>query len=1185
MYLKSIEIQGFKSFANRTVLEFHDGITGIVGPNGSGKSNVADAVRWVFGEQKVKQLRSIKMEDVIFAGTEKRKPLGFAYVSLTLDNSDHKLPVDYDEVSVSRRLFRSGESEYRLNGSICRLKDINEIFDDTGIGTEGYSIIGQGQIDKVLSGRPEERRELFDEAAGIVKFKRRKIITERKLESEHQNLLRVEDILGELGRQVKPLERQAENARKYLKLRDELRQNDINLFCIDMRALKEQEKQAAENRRIAEAELFDVTGELEQIRREYEELDELLEQLDGRIQAKQGALQSDVLKRENLVHQIRLMEEQIRSAQMNDAFVGKRITEIERAIADIRSQMEEAESEKTRTEADISDRTKREAEAASRLLILEDAVHDLREQLEENKLAVISVLNEKAEMAKNLQHYDTMLEQIRLRREQLSRQMAESDEEQDRKRLQIDELKKELDAVSGQISAEAQEIRIFEAKILEDNRNLQLLEQNRSREQMNYQQKKARLDSLENMAERYEGYGNSIQKVMELKTRRKGIIGVVADIIQTEKRYETAIETALGGSIQNIVTDSAGTAKGLIEYLKENRFGRATFIPLENLNNRTGFANEEVLREPGVIGLASELVQIKKEYGAVAKYLLGRIVVADNIDTGIFINRKYRQTLRIVTLDGELFSPGGSMTGGAFRNKSNLLGRRREIKELDEQIQASGKALAGIRGKEEEERRNRTLHTEELEKKKRIYQERLLYKNSIEVNLRQETAKQTDMERTRSGYEEESRTLLERMDSIERDNEQLQALLQENQGRNEDVEEQTRQLNERLTEKEREEEALREKRAQVQMELTSLNDRHSFCMDRLARLREEAEKSGQELEELKKTSGSADEEIAARKAQIEELNAAADAAGAVISSLREEIAALQKTKEEQTKEHRSFFEKRERISEHRSQLDREIFRIGAQQEKLEEQKEQQLNYMWAEYELTFSAAEPLFTETGESRSKLKKTIAGIKADIRALGDVNVNAIDSYKEVSERYEFLKGQHEDLVAAEKDLEKIVAELEQGMRRQFEEQFGQIQTEFDRVFKELFGGGNGRIELSDDDVLEAGITITAQPPGKKLQNMMQLSGGEKALTAIALLFAFQNLKPSPFCLLDEIEAALDGSNVVRFAEYLHKLTEHTQFIVITHRRGTMGCADRLYGITMQEKGVTTLVSVDLLESQLDK
>lgn len=1185
MYLKSIEIQGFKSFANRTVLEFHDGITCIVGPNGSGKSNVADAVRWVFGEQKVKQLRSTKMEDVIFAGTERRKPLGFAYVSLTLDNSDHKLPVDYDEVSVSRRLFRSGESEYRLNGSVCRLKDINEIFDDTGIGTEGYSIIGQGQIDKVLSGKPEERRELFDEAAGIVKFKRRKVITQRKLENEHQNLLRVEDILGELERQVKPLERQAENARKYLRLRDELRQNDINLFCIDMRALKEQEEQAAENRRIAEAELFDVTGELEQIRREYEELDAFLEQLDVQMREKQDTLQEDVLKRENLVHQVSLMEEQIRSAQANDAFVGKRIIEIEETIAGIRERLKEAEAEKNRTEEDISDRTKKEAETGSKLLLLADTIHELREQLEENKLAVISMLNEKAEMAKNLQHYDTMLEQIRLRREQLSRQMAESDEEQSRKQLQIEELKKELDTVSAQIAAGTQEIRDFEAKVSESNQNLQSLEQNRNREQMNYQQKKARLESLENMAERYEGYGNSIQKVMELKTKRRGIIGVVADIIQTEKRYETAIETALGGSIQNIVTDSAGTAKGLIEYLKENRFGRATFIPLENLNNRTGFTNEEVLQEPGVIGLASELVQMKKEYEAVAKYLLGRIVVADNIDTGIFINRKYRQTLRIVTLDGELFSPGGSMTGGAFRNKSNLLGRRREIKELSNQMQVSARAIAEIRKKEEEEKQNRALRTEELEKKRRIYQENLLYKNSLEVNLRQETARQTDMERTRSGYEEESRTLLDRMDSITKDNEQLKVLLQKNEDKNEDVEERTRRLNEHLTEKEREEETLREKRAQIQMELTSLNEKHSFCMDNLARLKEEAAKAEQELGELKKTSGSADEEIAERKAQIEELNADADAAGKVISSLREEIAALQKKKEEQTKEHRSFFEKREQISEHRSQLDREIFRIGAQQEKLEEQKEQQLNYMWAEYELTFSTAEPLFAGTGESRSKLKKTIAGLKADIRALGDVNVNAIDSYKEVSERYEFLKGQHADLVAAEKDLEKIVAELEQGMRRQFEEQFGQIQAEFDRVFQELFGGGSGRIELSDDDVLEASITITAQPPGKKLQNMMQLSGGEKALTAIALLFAFQNLKPSPFCLLDEIEAALDGSNVVRFAEYLHKLTEHTQFIVITHRRGTMGCADRLYGITMQEKGVTTLVSVDLLENQLDK
>lgn len=1186
MYLKSIEVQGFKSFANKIRFEFHNGITGIVGPNGSGKSNVADAVRWVLGEQRIKQLRGGSMQDVIFSGTEMRKPQGFACVAITLDNSDHQLAIEYDEVTITRRLYRSGESEYMINGSACRLKDINELFYDTGIGKEGYSIIGQGQIDKILSGKPEERRELFDEAAGIVKFKRRKVIAQKKLESEKQNLVRVGDILAELEKQVGPLARQSEAARKYLNLKEELKTCDINQFLLESQDLRGQLKELAAKETVVAGDLADTNQQSEAIRASYEQLEAVLTELEAAITENRSSQTRTQMQKSSLEGQINVLKEQINTEQMNADHINARIAAVQADIAARQEQISQYKNDNTGITEAAAAGCRRQEEAQNRLRSDDEALMLLDQKLEAVKNSIITGLNEKAALTAREQRCETMLEQAQLRRSEVCQRLLKikSDESVQEEQLAA-ELKK-LAAVNARLEELElsqtrceTEMETLEQEIRRQNRNLQEIRQK-------YQTSTTRLESLRNLAERYDGYGNSIRRVMEVKDRVRGVRGVVADLITTEKKYETAIETALGGSIQNVVTDSEQTAKQLIEYLKKNRYGRVTFLPLTSIGQRGGFSQTAVLKEPGIIGLASELVQVPEEFLVLAGYLLGRVVVAETIDDALAAARKYRYSLRIVTLDGELLSAGGSMTGGAFKNSSNLLGRKREIEELEEICRKTTDTAEKIQA---ELTLNESLYADkkdELEQVKEQQHQASLQQNTIAMNVSQLEDKKTDIIDSAHDLVFENNQLEEQIREIEKnraDTLQDAALLH---SRNE-------QANQEIAELGRQMEAAREKREEtagaletIRMEAASLKQKVDFVMENIRRVEEEIGRLQTELNELTATTGDSGAAITAKQQEIEQLKGQIAEAVEQQKLLEQKERELTGEKEQQAAEQKSIFRKRDELSDRLNRLDKELFRLQSQKEKLEEKLEEQVNYMWNEYELTYSSAAPLKNPELDSLPAIRKRIAGLKDEIRALGNVNVNAIEDYKEISERYEFMKTQYDDLIQAEETLLQIIAELDAGMRRQFEEKFQAIRQEFDKVFKELFGGGHGRLELmEDEDILEAGIQIISQPPGKKLQNMMQLSGGEKALTAIALLFAIQNLKPSPFCLLDEIEAALDDSNVDRFAGYLHKLTKNTQFIVITHRRGTMVASDRLYGITMQEKGVSTLVSVNLIEDQLDK
>lgn len=1186
MYLKSIEIQGFKSFANKIVFDFHNGITGIVGPNGSGKSNVADAVRWVLGEQRVKQLRGGSMQDVIFSGTENRKPLSYASVAITLDNSDHQLAVEYEEVTVTRKLYRSGESEYLINGSPCRLKDINELFYDTGIGKEGYSIIGQGQIDKILSGKPEERRELFDEAAGIVKFKRRKNMSVKKLEDERQNLLRVNDILAELERQIGPLKRQSEVAKEYLSKKEELKTFDINMFLLEADRLKEQVKELEGKLSLTQGELAEANTSYDAMKVEYETIEEEMDEVDGAIEKSKSQLNETNLLKQQLESQIELLKEQINSAKMSDEHYRQRFQTIQGELEERRKQLEELEKEQKDVGGELAEKRKEEEAAQAALIAVQSRIASLTNEIEKNKNDIIELLNSRASTKAKIQRYDTMMEQIQVHKAQIHQRLILSESEASEQLQQIQLHEEQLREVSDEIQSMVQENAQYEEQIANIQTELSRQSQQLQTGQAAYHREASRLESLKNITERYDGYGNSIRKVMENKDREPGLLGVVADIIKVEKTYEIAVETALGGSIQNIVTDKEETAKRMIAFLKKNKFGRATFLPLTSVVGGQKFQRAEALKEEGVIGLANTLVKTEEKYQGLADHLLGRTLVVDHIDHGIAIARKYKQTLRIVTVDGELLNPGGSMTGGAFRNTSNLLSRRREIEEFEKTVRQLKKELDEMQESSEELRTKRAGYYAKVDEIQQKLQKAYVVQNTAKMNLEQAKAKIQTAKETSDGIRKETEELEKQITEISNNQESITVELDTSNSLEEELTGKI-EADQVCLEKEKEEEARCQKISEeIHLGYAGLEQKNAFILENASRIEEEIAKFKEEQDALGEHKEGASREIQEKEGQITQIQETIENSKELFAEIEQQIQQDVQKREDLNQRHKSFLSKREELSKHMANLDKEIFRLESKKEGYDEASEKQMNYMWEEYELTYNRALELRDVNLTDLAYMKKRIQELRSEIRGLGSVNVNAIEDYKNVSERYEFLKGQHEDLIEAEATLEQIIAELDAAMRKQFTEQFARIASEFDKVFKELFGGGKGTLELmEDEDILEAGIRIIAQPPGKKLQNMMQLSGGEKALTAISLLFAIQNLKPSPFCLLDEIEAALDDSNVTRFAQYLHKLTKNTQFIVITHRRGTMTAADRLYGITMQEKGISTLVSVSLLENELEQ
>ena len=1185
MYLKSIEIHGFKSFANKIVFQFHNGITGIVGPNGSGKSNVADAVRWVLGEQRIKQLRGASMQDVIFSGTETRKPLSYAYVAITLDNSDHQLAIDYDEVTVARRIYRSGESEYLINGTPCRLKDVNELFYDTGIGKEGYSIIGQGQIDKILSGKPEERRELFDEAAGIVKFKRRKAAAQTKLENEKQNLVRVNDILSELEKQVGPLEKQSEVAKVYLRKKEELKSLDINVFLLENKRLREQLASAEEKYNLASTELGETGEKYEGIKEEYERIQQEIESLDTAIEAAREQLTDTGLMRGKLEGEINVLKEQINSAHGSENHLNNRKAALEEEIAGKEQEKQDILTDKKDTDTQVQEIAEAAAKAKADLEAIQNKITELNNNIEAGKNTIIGELNQRATIKSKMGRFDTMMEQINIRKAELNSRLLRAKSDEAAREETVKKLEETFETVTEELRQMTEQEAASELELGNIRENLTGLDAKLRETQTRFHQEQSKLEALTNITERYDGYGGSVKKVMEQKEKEKGIIGVVADIIQVEAKYETAIETALGGNIQNIVTDNEETAKHMIGFLKQNRLGRATFLPLTSITKPQEFKNPEALKEKGVIGMADELVGTEKEYRNVAKAMLGRIVVVDNVDNAVKIARKFDYGIRMVTLEGELLVPGGAISGGAFKNNSNLLGRRREMDELEKKVKKLSEDITTYNQKIEDTKSKRNKLRMDLEALKTEMQRKSIEQNTARLNISQARERMEEEAESAQSLKLEEQEIKTKIFEIRSGKESITQELAASEELEKTTQEQILGFQKELESCRLEESEASAHAGEWEVKVEKMRQALDYKQANVDRIGGELERAQAELKEILEALTENAQEVERKKNNILEIEKTIAASHENQDASRKKLDEDLAKKEELSAKQKDFFRSREEMSERMNALDKEVYRLGEQKKKLEDGIEGQINYMWDEYEITLSDAAGLRNEEMNDLPAMKREISGLKDEIRKLGNVNVNAIEDYKNLMERYTFMKTQHDDLVEAEKTLEGIIEELDTAMRKQFTEKFAEISREFDKVFKELFGGGKGTLELmEDEDILEAGIRIIAQPPGKKLQNMMQLSGGEKALSAISLLFAIQNLKPSPFCLLDEIEAALDDSNVGRFAKYLHKLTKNTQFIVITHRRGTMEQVDRLYGITMQEKGVSTLVSVNLIDKDLD-
>ncbi len=1185
MYLKSIDLYGFKSFAQKMEFRFDEGITAIVGPNGSGKSNVADAVRWVLGEQSAKNLRGAKMQDVIFAGTETRKPLGYCQVDLTIDNHDMKMPIEFQEVKISRRVYRSGESEYSINGTECRLKDIHELFMDTGVGKEGYSIIGQGQIDKILSTKPDDRRELFDEATGIVKFKKRKQIAQKNLEEEKQNLLRINDIVRELALQQDALQEQAIKAKKYLDLKEALKKFEVNVFIAEHEKLQKSIEEIKDKEQINYLQAKELKRNTEKIKNEYELLNNSLEQLDNKINEKKEEYTELAVEKEKKESGLVLLREQIANIISN-------IERVNQYLIQLQEKQDKIKNEQTEYKNKFDSVNKLTEEKEMQLVRKQNELDAFAEEITKDEMQIeiiqtnrIERLNEISNVKTKIQRFHTMLENLQARKISVGekKELIEKTNKERQERIdRIENKKQKADSDLKELLIEKQET---QKNIENTSHQIKILNINIKEKSEKYNTLRSKHRALTEMAEHYEGYGFSVKKIMELKkadnTKFKGIIGVVADIISVEKEYETAMEIALGGSVQHLVTEDENTAKKLIEYLKTNRFGRATFLPMTSIKSRETSKTLNK-KEIGFIGYASELLSYEKKYSNIIEHLVGRVVVADNIDNALALAKKYNHTLKIVTLAGELIHPGGSLTGGANKsNNSHLLSRKSDIDDYEKQIAEQDIILSKCKKELE--------MLEDLYNKENKNLETIRIKeHELSIVLNEVNVKLKEIEKETNQYIAETEDIETELKQLNYQEKQLRdshneqsKLLEGSEIENSSDEEFVKKLNDEIQSKKLFKEQLAETLTLLRVEVSSLKQQQENVKNNetrmileLSELQDLKEKNQQEIQTNNSAIADKEKTVISLMEQIKEKEDD-------LISISEQIEELQRTKHDLSENQQKLYKIREEYTEQKNLVEKDIVRLQASKEKLELQTETQMEYMWNEYELTIHQSEEYKDDSLGSQSNLKKLIAENKSSIKNLGDVNVNAIEEFKAVSERYTFLMEQKEDLIKAEEMLKSVIEDLHEQMTKQFNEKFKEISIKFNEVFRELFGGGKAVLTLTEEsDILECGIELIAQPPGKKLQSMNLLSGGEKAFTAIALLFAIQSLKPSPFCVLDEIEAALDDSNVSRFANYLHKLTENTQFIIITHRRGTMEAADSLYGITMQEKGVSTQVSVKIMD-----
>lgn len=1182
MYLKRLDLQGFKSFPEKVKLEFNPGVTAVVGPNGSGKSNVSDAVRWVLGEQRIKSLRGDKMEDIIFAGTENRKPLGFAEVSILIDNQDGKLPLEYSEVQVTRRVFRSGESEYRINGTACRLKDIQELFMDTGVGREGYSIIGQGRIDEILSAKGEERRRIFEEAAGIVKFKTRKNEAANKLEKEQQNLLRVDDIIGELEVQVGPLEEQSEKAKEYLRLKEHLKQAETAAFCKDAERIADQLEKLEQDETTAQEQLADSLAKSNaeketaaRLREKSDALDSLLQQQNEEM----TELRADIEKTEG---EIRLREEQRQNDAANRTRIEEEMAEKSRKRAENEKEQELCQSKMAGLRLEMDRRQGELDKLEEKYASLSTTLNQNETKAESFKDEIFEQIRIGTEAKGEISKREAMKEQFLARKEQL---LAEKEHTESR----LHQYEIHLQALEKQENDRKENIRYLEQELdaLEQDRTHAAQEKQKAEASLSQQEKRisetrSRLSLLMEMEREHEGFYNSVKSLLNLRDKEeRGICGAVGQLLKVEEEYETAIEAALGGALQNVVTETEEDAKAAIQYLKKYNLGRATFLPVTAIKGRPLEGKNAIMAEVGVIGTAYDLVTFDEKFRQIALNLLGRIIVVQNLDKAVQIAKKYRHQYKLVTLEGDILNPGGAMTGGSAQKKAlHVFGRSREIRNLKEALQAATEDAAMLREK-------LLLANEDLQEIEEETVEKKMELQKVMVTLtggsgeREKTiADQNETAEKLSLLRLEEAQLTEQLDAAEEEIASFRKAAEESEKTMAQANEQLASFQNSLTGEKEERDVLMEEMTQKKIELSSAGQNIYGMEETLLRLKEENATLAQEQKKAAEQAAFYEKNTDLRAEQQEELKQKAGELNQQAEDLQERLNETTAEKAQTTEAAAKAEETAAEWKETAGKLENELFRISTKKEKLEEEKQRITTQMWEEYEMTLRMAQEYAANLPEDSEK--RPVREWKNLIRALGDVNVGAIEQYKEVKERYEFLTAQREDILQAEEKLRQIIEELSVLMEKQFREQFAVISENFSKVFQEMFGGGKAYLKLTDTEhVLESPIEIVAQPPGKNLQNMQLLSGGERALTAIAILFSILKMKPSPFCILDEIEAALDDANVSRYAQYLKRFSAETQFIVITHRKGTMEYADVLYGVTMQEKGISKLISVDFSET----
>lgn len=1187
MYLKQLSIHGFKSFSDKVKLEFNKGITAVVGPNGSGKSNVSDAVRWVLGEQKAKSLRGDKMEDIIFAGTETRKPLGFAEVAITIDNQDQKMPIEYTEVTITRRVYRSGESEYRINGTNCRLKDIHELFMDTGVGREGYSIIGQGRIDELLSAKADDRRRIFEEAAGIVKYKVRKNEAIIKLEKEQQNLVRIEDIIAELEGQMEGLEKQSNKAKTYLDLREKVKCATLSMFCADADNMEQEYQKQQSNKQIVLDNKQSMLCENEKNAEQQKKVIEESEQLKNEIEKTQEQILYYRSEHQKTESDIQLAKQQIEHFLQNTQMLQKQ--------KESKQQQEEKNQKEKQllltkiTAIDMTTISAKEKlqQQESEFEKLNSNLYESEKNIEDYKGEMVEQIRISTETKGDIVQRQSMLEQFEQRQKQLF-----SEKEYLKDQIHSQEVHNEvLCQKQQQLQLQQQQLQQSMIEVEQNKKELLIQKEDMAKEQkkreQQLQQKRSRFSVLSEMEKAHEGYYKSVKSILHLKEageqKWQGICGAVGGLLQVEEKYETAIEIALGGNLQNIVTKTEYDAKQAIQYLKQNNLGRATFLPIAAIRGKK-LIKEVILSESGVLGIASDLVSYSAEYENIMQFLLGRTIIVENIDIAIVLSQKYHQQYRIVTLEGELLNVGGAMTGGSMAKKAvSLFSRSREINELSESIQKE-KILFEQMQKQIEELEKQLQQNNELSVQNQIESKQIelsLQKNEQDKQNTEQILQ--EKQQKQKLYDLEQSQLLEQCQSAKKEIEEFQKIVEQSEQKMTEINQKLSVFQNSVAEEKQQRDAILNSITELKINISTEEQNRTAIEDNIKRLQQHNSALQKEEKEIENEILSL-QELREQK-QLEQNRLEQKRIDYKSEEQKQQTIFTELTENrQQKKEQIAMLEQQQKqTSEMISQLNNELFRIETKQQKIVEEKQKLFDEIWEEYEMTYDMVKQQYvTQSADiSYQKQKTDIKKWKADIKELGHVNVDAIENYKEVKNRYEFLTAQKKDILDAEQKLRLLITDLSEMMEKRFREQFDVISKNFGEVFREMFGGGKAYLKLSDETkVLESAIEIVAQPPGKSLQSMMLLSGGERALTAIAILFSILKMKPSPFCILDEIEAALDDANVKRYADYLKKFSKDTQFIVITHRKGTMEAADVMYGITMQEKGVSKMISVHFEE-----